>query len=135
MASLQDLFGQAVCKGFPEKNIITATTLDDEKRVVEFTLKLSEYADVDLIERVEKRIATALELNDSSIIPVFDKELFSEERMDDIFILTRRAIPVANGFFEGAKTVIDGNVLTLSLKTAVKKYLLTHTAVSIWLHL
>ena len=124
MASLQDLFGQAVCKGFPENNMITATTLDDEKRVVEFTLKLSEYADVDLIERVEKRIATALELNDSSIIPVFDKELFSPDKMNDIFILTRRAIPVANGFFEDAKTVIDGNVLTVKLKNGGEKILI-----------
>ena len=115
MASLQDLFGQSVCKGFPTDNMITATTLDDEKRVVEFTLKMGEYADVELIDLVEKRIANALELSNSRIVPHFDKELFSVDRMGDIFVLTKRAIPIANGFFDNAKVAVDGSVLTINL--------------------
>ncbi|MBO4339275.1 MAG: PolC-type DNA polymerase III [Clostridia bacterium] len=121
MAALQDLFGAVVCKGFPENNQIIATTLDDEKRVVEFTVKLGEYADVDLLNRVEKRIANALELSDSRIFPRFDRELFSADKMDDIFLLTKSAIPIANGFFEKAKTVVDGNTLTIKLKNGGEK--------------
>ena len=123
MASLQDLFGQGVCKGFPEDNTITATTLDDEKRVVEFTLKLNEYADTELIERVEKRIAAALELNGSTLYVQFDKSVFSQDVFGDIFILTKRAIPVANGFFDNADVSINENEIEITLKNGGEKIL------------
>ena len=123
MASLQDLFGSTVCKGFPENNVITSTALDDESRVVEFTVDLGEYADLDLISRVEKRIANTLELSNSHIYPHFQKSLFGEDKMGEIFTLTKSAVPVANGFFDNANAVIEENKITVILKNGGEKIL------------
>jgi len=116
MASLRELFNELICKGFPENNTIIASTLDDEARVVEFTLRMSEYADEQLIETVEKRIASALELNSARIYPKFEKELFSADKMQDIFLLTKRSVPVANGFFDNAGVEISEGKITVLLK-------------------
>lgn len=123
MASLQDLFGQAVCKGFPVDNMITATTLDDEKRVVELMLRMGEYANAELVSRIEKNIAQFLELNGCTLDIQFERELFTPEVYGDIFAITKRAIAVANGFFDNAEANFDGEKFVITLKNGGKKIL------------
>lgn len=67
------------------------------------------------IKAAEKNLRDALKLDTFVIRPHFQPDLLSDEYFPEIVLFLKDKFPVVNGFFEGAKASLSGNVLNIEL--------------------
>ena len=124
MATLQQLFGEEITGEAIVQNEIVASSVDVENRKLRLKVNFSKLVTNGLLNDIKKKISKKLQLGTVELEPVFMPELFSEKYMEQLFEQTRQEVPTANGFFNGAETVIDGRNLNIILQNGGSEILM-----------
>lgn len=109
--------------GYLGSGEINALSISRKSRSVHIGLLLDRFVNCCIIEKAEKLIASAMELNKVVISPSFPKSEFSLSAIENILEYVKRDYPIANGFFDGAEAEIEDNTLTVFLKKGGKEVL------------
>lgn len=102
--------------GYLGSGEINALSISRKSRSVHIGLLLDRFVNCGIIEKAEKLIASAMELNKVVISPSFPKSEFSLSAIENILEYVKRDYPISNGFFDGAEAEIEDNTLTVFLK-------------------
>ena len=75
------------------------TKVDKELRIMQITVKFSDIVRKDKLYSLENEIKDAYQVNKLTLLPRYDKGLFSADYIEDIILETYRRGAVSNGFF------------------------------------
>ncbi len=109
--------------GYIGNGEINALSVSRKSRSVNIGVLFDRFISSGIIEKAEKQIASAMELNKVTISPSFPKSEFSISSIENILEYVKHDYPMANGFFDGAEAEIEDNVLTVFLKKGGKEVL------------
>lgn len=109
--------------GYIGSGEINALSVSRNSRTVHIGVLFDRFINCGILEKAEKQIASAMELNKVVISPSFPKSEFSLSAIENILEYVKRDYPISNGFFDGAEAEIEDNVLTVFLKKGGKEVL------------
>ena len=109
--------------GYIGNGEINALSVSRKSRSVNIGVLFDRFISSGIIEKAEKQITSAMELNKVTISPSFPKSEFSISSIENILEYVKHDYPMANGFFDGAEAEIEDNVLTVFLKKGGKEVL------------
>lgn len=109
--------------GYIGSGEINALSVSRNSRTVHIGVLFDRFINCGILEKAEKQITSAMELNKVVISPSFPKSEFSLSAIENILEYVKRDYPISNGFFDGAEAEIEDNVLTVFLKKGGKEVL------------
>lgn len=119
MNLFQDYFSEFVepfqCSSLGNGRIERFTIKRDARELI-VCLSLDELVDYSVFKSAEESIKSKMRLNKVTIKPRYLSDLFEPAYFQSVIGFVKKNNPAANGFFDGAEALLDGNKLSVSLK-------------------
>ena len=91
------------------------TKVDKELRIMQITVKFSDIVRKDKLYSLENEIKEAYQVNKLTLLPRYDKSLFSADYIEDIILETYRRGAVSNGFFSDYTLEFSKEIINIKI--------------------